>query len=51
MAVGLRMTKKPDELIRDTLKRRAEKAMAKRKGKSPSQKRSENVRKRMRNRE
>jgi hypothetical protein len=45
------MTKKPDELIRDTLKRRAEKAMAKREGKSPSQKRSENVRKKMRNRE
>jgi hypothetical protein len=43
--------RKPDELLRNTLKRRAEKALEKRKDKTPSQKRSENIRKKMRNRE
>ena len=43
--------RKPDELLRRTLKRREDKALEKRKDKTPSQKRSENMRKKMRNRE
>lgn len=43
--------KKPDEIVRAALKKRAGKSMSKRKLPSPSQKRSENIRKKLRNRD
>jgi hypothetical protein len=43
--------KKPDEVERARLKKRAEKAMSKRKQPSPSQKRSESIKKKLRNKD
>ena len=43
--------KKPDEQLRHTLKKRGEKAKSGRKVPSPSQKRSENLKKKLRNKD
>jgi|WetSurSiteA1Bulk_404760.scaffolds.fasta_scaffold222991_1 hypothetical protein len=43
--------KKPDAALREKIKRRGEKALSKRPALTPSQKRSENIRKKLRNKD